>query len=60
MGYYDNVTGELEKYLETLELWKRTYPRDVVAAQQSGSEIQRHRPYAKALDEAREAIRLDP
>jgi serine/threonine protein kinase/Flp pilus assembly protein TadD len=27
-GYYDNVTGELEKYLETLELWKRTYPRD--------------------------------
>ena len=26
--YYDNVTGELEKYLETLELWKRTYPRD--------------------------------
>ena len=25
-GYYDNVTGELEKYLETLELLKRTYP----------------------------------
>jgi tetratricopeptide (TPR) repeat protein len=25
-GYYDNATGELEKYLETLELWKHTYP----------------------------------
>jgi tetratricopeptide (TPR) repeat protein len=26
--YYDNTTGELDKYLQTLELWKRTYPRD--------------------------------
>ena len=30
MSYYSNVTREVEKYVETLGVWKRTYPRDVV------------------------------
>ena len=26
--YYFNTTGEFDKYIETLELYKQTYPRD--------------------------------
>ncbi len=28
--YYDTVTGEIPKIIETYELWKQTYPRDNV------------------------------
>src|SRR6185503_15705963 len=58
--YYDNVTGELEKYLETLELWKRTYPRDSAPHNNLAVKYNDLGQFDKAAEEAREAIRLNP
>jgi tetratricopeptide (TPR) repeat protein len=58
--YYDNVTGELEKYLETLELWKRTYPREGAPHNNLAVKYNDLGQFDKAADEAREAIRLNP
>jgi tetratricopeptide (TPR) repeat protein len=59
-GYYDNVTGELEKYLETLELWKRTYPQHAAPRNNLALKYVELGQFGKALEEAREAIRLNP
>jgi eukaryotic-like serine/threonine-protein kinase len=59
-GYYDNVTGELEKYLETLELWKRTYPQHAAPPNNLALKYNELGQFDKALEEAREAIRLNP
>jgi tetratricopeptide (TPR) repeat protein len=59
-GYYDNVTGELEKYLETLELWKRTYPNHAAPPNNLAVKYNDLGQFDKALEEAREAIRLNP
>src|SRR2546423_1574764 len=59
-GYYDNVTGELDKYLEMLELWKRTYPRDASPHNNQALKYNELGQFDKALEEAREAIRLNP
>ena len=58
--YYDNVTGELEKYLETLELWKRTYPREGAPHNNLAVKYNDLGQFDKAAEEAREAIRLNP
>ena len=58
--YYDNVTGELEKYLETCELWKRTYPRDGAPHNNLAVKYNDLGQFDKAAEEAREAIRLNP
>jgi len=58
--YYDNVTGELDKYLQTLELWKRTYPRDSVPHNNLAVKYTELGEFEKGLEEAREAIRLNP
>jgi len=58
--YYDNVSGELEKYLETLELWKRTYPRDREPHNSLAQKYDDLGQFRKAEEEAREAIRLNP
>ena len=58
--YYDNVTGELDKYLETLELWKRTYPRESAPHNNLAVKYNELGQFDKAADEAREAIRLNP
>jgi serine/threonine protein kinase/tetratricopeptide (TPR) repeat protein len=59
-GYYDNVTGELEKYLETLELWKRTYPRDASPHNNLAVKYNELGLFDKTLEAAPEAIRLNP
>ncbi|MEO8191414.1 MAG: serine/threonine-protein kinase [Acidobacteriota bacterium] len=59
-GYYDNVTGELEKYLDTLELWKRTYPRHAPPHNNLALKYSECGRFAEAVEEAREAIRLNP
>jgi len=59
-GYYDNVTGELEKYLETLELWKHTYPNHAAPPNNLAVKYNDLGQFAKAEQEAREAIRLNP
>ncbi len=58
--YYDNVTGELDKYLETLELWKRTYPRDSAPHNNLAVKYNELGEFNKAAEEAREAVRLNP
>jgi serine/threonine protein kinase/Flp pilus assembly protein TadD len=58
--YYDNVTGELEKDLETLELWKRTYPREGAPPNNLAVKYNDLGQFDKAAEEAREAIRLNP
>ncbi len=58
--YYDNVTGELDKYLETLELWKRTYPRESAPHNNLAVKYNELGQFDKAAEEAREAIRLNP
>jgi eukaryotic-like serine/threonine-protein kinase len=59
-GYYDNVTGELEKYLETLELWKRTYPNHASPPNNLALKYIELGRFDRAAEEAREAIRLNP
>jgi serine/threonine protein kinase/tetratricopeptide (TPR) repeat protein len=60
MSYYSNSTRELEKYIETLELWERTYPRDTVPHNNLALQYNDIGQYEKAIPEAREAIRLNP
>ena len=59
-AYYDNVTGELEKYLQTLEQWKTTYPRDASPPNNLAVKYNELGLFNKAAAEAREAIRLNP
>src|SRR5258706_15540913 len=59
-AYYDNVTGELEKYLETLEQWKHTYPRESAPYNNLAVKFNDLAQFDKAANEAREAIRLNP
>ena len=59
-GYYDNVTGELDKYLETLDLWKRTYPNHASPPNNLALKYVELGQFDRAAEEAREAIRLNP
>ena len=59
-AYYDNVTGELENYLQTLEQWKGTYPRDASPPNNLAVKFNELGMFDKAAAEAREAIRLNP
>ena len=59
-GYYDNVTGEMDKYIETLELSKRTYPRDSSPHNNLAVKYNELGLFDKALEEARETINLNP
>ena len=58
--YYAFVTGELDKQIETLELYKQTYPRDYRAFSNLSDAYLRIGQFDKAADAAREAIRLNP
>jgi len=60
MAYYGSVTGELDKTIETLTLWVQTYPRDWNAHNSSAARYNAIGQHDKALEEAREALRLDP
>jgi eukaryotic-like serine/threonine-protein kinase len=59
-AYYGFVTGNLEKERQTLELWERIYPRDQVPRFGLTDVYDGLGLYEKALDAAREALRLDP
>ena len=58
--YYDTVTGELENTIETYETWTQTYPHDGVAHDNLSLAYQTTGQYDKAVDECREAMRIDP
>jgi tetratricopeptide (TPR) repeat protein len=59
--YDRDVTGNLEKQQQTLELWARTYPRDRDAhGLMSGFATQGAGQYEKSVEEAKIAVGIDP
>ena len=58
--YYQTVTGEKEKEMEALELYGRTYPNDVIASNNLAVGYEMSGDFAKAAEEARETVRVDP
>ena len=58
--YYENVTREVDKSVQTYELWQQTYPRDIVPRINLTEFYKRRGEPEKALDEILEAQRLDP
>jgi serine/threonine protein kinase/tetratricopeptide (TPR) repeat protein len=59
-NYYRSVTSEIEKNIETLELWKQEYPRDFVPRNNLADQYLQIGRFEKALAEASEAKRLNP
>jgi eukaryotic-like serine/threonine-protein kinase len=58
--YYQTVTGELEKAAQVYELWQQTYPKDYLPYQNLGIVSSNLGNLEKSLEEAREALRLEP
>jgi eukaryotic-like serine/threonine-protein kinase len=58
--YYQIVTGEKDKEMETLELYGRTYPNDEVPPNNLSVGYQMEGDFAKAVDPARDAMRNNP
>jgi tetratricopeptide (TPR) repeat protein len=58
--YYSFVTGELEKAAQTYELWQQTYPRDDQPYRSLGVISLDLGNREKAVEELREALRLEP
>jgi eukaryotic-like serine/threonine-protein kinase len=58
--YYDNVTGEIEKSIETYELWRRTYPRDSIPANNLAAFYGQLGKHQESLERALETMRLAP
>jgi serine/threonine protein kinase/Tfp pilus assembly protein PilF len=59
-SYYMNATGQLDKAIEAIEMWKRTYPRDWVAANNLSVACRSVGQFERAVEEANETIRRDP
>jgi DNA-binding winged helix-turn-helix (wHTH) protein/tetratricopeptide (TPR) repeat protein len=59
-NYYWNGTGELEKAIPAYELWRQTYPRDYALYVHLGVIYSTLGNLEKALEEARESVRLEP
>jgi tetratricopeptide (TPR) repeat protein len=58
--YYDTVTGELDKEIETLELYQRTYPSDSIPSNNLAVAYGQIGDFEKAATAARESMRADP
>jgi tetratricopeptide (TPR) repeat protein len=58
--YYAFVTGEMDKQIEVLELYKSTYPRDARAPNNLSDTYFRTGQFDKSATEALEAVRLNP
>ncbi|MGA2629656.1 MAG: serine/threonine-protein kinase, partial [Terriglobia bacterium] len=58
--YYDTVTGELGKAMETYALWKQTYPRDTAPYDNQGLRYAVIGQYDKELTICQEAQKIDP
>jgi len=60
-SYYRQVTGDLAKAQQTLELWAQTYPRDYAPhSLLSGSTTLSTAQFKRTIDEAEKAIALNP
>ncbi len=59
-NYYLYATGELEKAAEVYQLWQQTYPRDSVPYTNLGFTYSSLGNWEKVMEEAGEAVRLEP
>jgi tetratricopeptide (TPR) repeat protein len=59
-NYYQNVTGELDKALQTYQEEIESYPREDVAYSQLGIVFARQGQHEKAAEITRQAVRLAP
>ena len=57
---YFEATGDVDKQIQTYELWKADYPRDFVPYDNLGGKFADMGEYEKALPEFQEALRLAP
>jgi serine/threonine protein kinase/tetratricopeptide (TPR) repeat protein len=58
--YYETVTGELDKEIETLELYDHTYPSDSVPGNNLGIAYSQTGEFEKAAEVARHSLVADP
>ncbi len=58
--YYETVTGELDKEIETLELYDRTYPTDSVPGNNLAIAYSQIGEFEKAGEAARRSMAADP
>jgi eukaryotic-like serine/threonine-protein kinase len=58
--YYQIVTGEEDKLMETLELYARTYPNDNAPANNLTVAYRTEGDFAKAVEGARDTVRIEP
>ncbi|PYQ09012.1 MAG: hypothetical protein DMF83_04950 [Acidobacteria bacterium] len=58
--YYGTVLGDMRRYVEALELYRRTYPRDATPAINLAGTYLVIGEMEKALDVAQDAVRLAP
>ncbi len=58
--YYDIVTGEIDKSIDTYELWRRTYPRDSIPTNNLAAFYGQIGKHQECLDRALETMRLAP
>ena len=58
--YYSDVTGELDKEIETYLLWTQTYPRDSPADNNLGRAYAENGEREKELEEYLKALHIDP
>jgi eukaryotic-like serine/threonine-protein kinase len=58
--YYRNVTGELDKAVQTREELVESYPRESRGCISLGTDFASEGQYVKAIEVTREALRLDP
>jgi eukaryotic-like serine/threonine-protein kinase len=58
--YYELVTGEVDKRIETLQLWKNMYPREPGPRNDLSAEYTDMGRYDEALPEAEQTTRLAP
>jgi serine/threonine protein kinase/tetratricopeptide (TPR) repeat protein len=58
--YYNYITGEIDKAVETLQTWTRLYPNDFIPHNNLALDYQILGNYEESLKEALEAVRLSP
>ncbi len=58
--YYDLATGEIEKGIQTRQLWIHAYPRDIPAHIGLANDYAQLGQYEESVAENLEVIRLDP
>ena len=59
-GYYELATGETDKRIEALRLWRQMYPRETTAANDLAVEYNDMGKFDLAMASAQDALRLSP